>query len=190
MATTPFLGTGSTYPPIRNPFFQQEPLKAFNKTWVNWFQLLEALRTSTPQFASGTNAQRGSTNAAIYPDGTIYYESDRKVFYIIIGKVFRYLAGEFQCQQFQIPTNLGVNDAGFIANVTDYQHVLLWDGSQFNWGPGDSGSGYVVSFPVGDPVPGTGWQACDGSVNVGLLQSDGNLNFVTAPLLANSFLRQ
>lgn len=30
--------------------------------------------------------------------------------------------------------------------VSGFNHVLVWNGSNFDWGPGDSGSGYISGF--------------------------------------------
>lgn len=56
---------------------------------------------------------------------------------------------------------LGARDAGFIGFVSDYGHMVRWTGSAWQFAPGDSGSGYLQTFPV--PAQGVGWGLCDGS---------------------------
>ncbi len=49
---------------------------------------------------------------------------------------------------------------GSLVEVTDYQHVLRWTGSAYEWGPGESGSGMIQFF---DAAPtGVGWKLIDG----------------------------
>lgn len=110
------------------------------------------------------------------------------MWYVSNAGNWQYLTGVMQVDQADIPADLGANDKGFLVNVTDYQHSLYWDGTGWNWGPGESGSGYIVAFPSA-PVPGIGWQVCDGS-NVAQMQSDGTLVAVTVPMTPGSYFRQ
>jgi hypothetical protein len=59
-----------------------------------------------------------------------------------------------------IPTDLGPYDRGFLLYVQGYRHLLRWSGTAWEWGPGDSGNGYISDFLR---PPGDGWAACDGS---------------------------
>jgi hypothetical protein len=70
-------------------------------------------------------------------------------------------------------------NAGQLVYVTDYNHLLRWDGTAFQWGPGENGSGYVSAF-INDPSPTTGWQLCDGSTTT-RLHSDGSISAQTVP---------
>lgn len=55
--------------------------------------------------------------------------------------------------------NLGVQDAGFLWYVSDYNHLLRW--TQSGWEFVDEMGGYIVGRVV---VPdGNGWKLCDGS---------------------------
>ncbi len=49
---------------------------------------------------------------------------------------------------------------GAIVVVTDYNHVLRWNGSGYEWGPGDAGSGMIQFFDVAPA--GVGWKLIDG----------------------------
>lgn len=80
--------------------------------------------------------------------------------------------------QATLPTNLTVNQKGFIVEVSDYAHTLRWTGSGWEWGPGDSGSGYLAPF-LAAPAQ-AGWKLCDGST-VKQLNGDGSLSDVTLP---------
>ncbi len=77
-----------------------------------------------------------------------------------------------------IPRDLGRNDVGFLFCVSDYAHVLRWTGLNWEWGPGEEGSGYIRAFLV-DPDS-NGWKLCDGST-VNYLKSDGTLGSIALP---------
>ena len=77
-----------------------------------------------------------------------------------------------------LAATLGQAQIGLLVNVTDYGHVLQWTGSGWVWGPGEPGSGALVSFAIAPT--GTGWHACDGSI-VSYLKADGTLGSVLLP---------
>ena len=81
-----------------------------------------------------------------------------------------------RCTQAALPT-LGAGDAGYMAWVTDYQHLLFWNGTAWQWGPGENGSGYIQFFAVA-PAFGTGWALVDGSA-ITYLTSTGTTDTVT-----------
>lgn len=70
-------------------------------------------------------------------------------------------------------------NTGQLVYVTDYNHMLRWDGTSFQWGPGENGSGYISAF-MNDPSPTTGWQLCDGSATT-KLNSDGTVSAEVVP---------
>lgn len=140
-----------------------------------------------PQLVINTHANRMNLIASKYPSGSLFFETDRGVFYISKTSVWVYLLGIMQSAQIGLPKDLGANDVGFLINVTDFAHLLQWNGSAWTWGPGDGGSGYTIPF-VG--IPGTGWQIADGSVNVPQLNPDGTISYVTVPNTAGSYFRQ
>lgn len=113
---------------------------------------------------TGTHAIRLSTYpASSYQVGTIFYETDRMVEYVISNSTgtnqWVYAAGMFATTFAGRPTDLGANDAGFLLWITVQNHVFRWSGAA--WAFTDSGSGYITGF-VAAP-PGTGWQLCDGT---------------------------
>lgn len=129
-------------------------------------------------------------NPASYAPGTIFVITDRNVAYrvqVVSGSnAWVYWTGFDSVTQSQISGlkgfnggALGANDTDLLIRVTDYEHVLQWSGSAWNWGPGDSGSGYFSDFAVAPT--GNGWHLCDGSSGVGYLQHDGTLGTLTLP---------
>ena len=61
-----------------------------------------------------------------------------------------------------LPTDLTVNDAGFLLQVVDYGHLMRWNGTIWEFAPGDSGNGYIRDCVV--PPQDEGWVICDGRV--------------------------
>ena len=72
---------------------------------------------------------------------------------------------------------------GQLVSVTDFGHVLQWDGSSYQWGPGELGSAYMQFFEV-DPTS-TGWHLYDGTANVPYLKGDGTTGTKTLPDLVS-----
>ena len=141
-----------------------------------------------PTLTEGTHANRLTFAASKVVDGSIYYESDRGVFYIAVNGAWLYLAGVSTVFQVTIPSDLTATDAGFLAYVQDYGHMLRWNGTMWGWGPGDAQSGYSVAFVNApkDPL----WHVCDGSQNVPYLRADGGLSYATLPNTAGLYFRQ
>lgn len=75
-------------------------------------------------------------------------------------------------------------NSGQLVYVTDYNHVLRWNGTGFEWGPGENGSGYITPF-LNDPSPVTGWQLCNGTATT-KLNSDGTTSPVVVPNYATA----
>lgn len=121
----------------------------------------------------GTHAARAGFPAAAYPDGSRYYETDRKVSYVVVSAVWTYASGVMRNTLANMPTDLGTGDVGFLFDVSDYSHVLQWTGAAWTWGPGDTGSGYYQLFEAAPSGYGANaWQISDGST-VARLNSDG-----------------
>lgn len=97
--------------------------------------------------------------------------------------VGRQLVQSVQADLSALADTLKAGDEGLLVEVTDYAHILRWTGSAWEWGPGETGGGYVQAFAV-DPT-GAGWQLCDGST-VDYLKSDGTTDSYTAPDLVSS----
>lgn len=76
---------------------------------------------------------------------------------------------------------LGAGDAGYLAWVTDYNHLLYWSGAAWQWGPGENGSGYIQFFAI---APGTGWALVNGSA-ITYLKPDGTTATVTPGSMAD-----
>jgi hypothetical protein len=81
---------------------------------------------------------------------------------------------------------LGVGDAGFIYNITDYGHRVRWTGSVWEWAPGDPGNDYFAFFRAAPTA--NGWQVCDGSTVARLVIGGATLTTsnVTLPNLSGS----
>lgn len=132
-----------------------------------------------PDLLEDTHENRlASFPASSYADGSIFFETDRAVFYVDVAGTWKYASGVMQATQASLPTDLGAADAGFLVNVADYGHLLQWTGSIWEWGPGELGSGFIQSF-LSAPS-GNGWRLCDGSM-VHRLNSNGTLTAVMLP---------
>jgi hypothetical protein len=119
--------------------------------------------------------------------GALWIETGRNsitetppVVYRWSGSVWVFNGGFFTRNQNQLTTlsgTLGANDAGATVDVQDYGHTLGWNGSGFNWAPGDPGSGMLVLFDV-DPS-GNGWHLYNGAANVSYLMGNGNTGLIS-----------
>jgi hypothetical protein len=97
-----------------------------------------------------------------YVAGDLFYETDRTVFYRVnaAGTEWVYASGEMVAAFSGVPTDLGVDDEGFLLQITDYGHRVRWDGAAWEFAPGDQGNGYFQDFAVAPTVP--GWALCNG----------------------------
>lgn len=62
-----------------------------------------------------------------------------------------------------IPTDLGDTDEGYTYYATDFDHTFYWNGTGWEWGPGETKPGALIHH---DSDPGTGWHVCDGTMGV------------------------
>lgn len=69
-----------------------------------------------------------------------------------------------------------------------YNHLMRYTGTGWSFAPGDSGSGYRVTFA--SPPTADGWHLCDGSVNLTFLKADGSLGTQTLPNTAGLYFRR
>ena len=129
----------------------------------------------------GTHAVRLATPAI---DGQAFWETDRTVLYISVNAAWTYAVGEMKCTQSSLPSDLGANDRYFMADVSDYGHILLWGSASGSYSagwafaPGDNGSDWFAFYRSS---PGAaGWHICDGST-VNYLKSDGTLGSAVLP---------
>ena len=172
--------------------FRTKPLQdsdtgLFVWPWIKFFQTLERLRQNAPQYFFAPHATRVKLNPQNVGIGTIFYETDRKLSYIASDSAWVYEAGIMQTTSDGIPQDLGVNDSGVLIEVMDYNHKLQWNGTGWQWGPGETGGGFTMSFSSA-PKPITGWHAADGST-VDQLQPDGGIKPVTVPSVAGAYFR-
>lgn len=77
------------------------------------------------------------------------------------------------CTQSTFPVLSGVAANTMIA-VTDYAHLIYWDGSISSFL--DGGNCFIALFDID---PGSGWHLLDGAVNVPYLKADGTLGAYT-----------
>ena len=180
----PFGTTPNPFPPGLGQTPVSDQAGKVTRSWLAWFQKLPRVGGLTL-----TQAQKLTVSAANYDDGTVLYVSNRGVFYVAIGAAWRYLAGIFEAPIALIPNDLGANDVGFLFSAEEFNHLQIWTGTEWTWAPGEAGSDYIVAFLTG-PDPATGWQPCDGSVDVPKLNADGSQDFVTVPTIAGSYYRQ
>lgn len=114
-----------------------------------------------PDVLAVSHAQRKALDVAIYPEGTLVFEVDRQVLYTLVGNSWNYVAGYMRNVRAAAPVDLTANDVGFLMNVTDFNHLVEWDGAMWQFGPGDNGNAYFQDFAA-LPSPIEGWTLCDG----------------------------
>lgn len=132
------------------------------KVWARQFQQLDqAFGVINGEGGSliGLHSERLAELVTDLPAGELWYETDRTVSYIA-STDWMYISGIFKATRVNAPTDLGVNDAGFLFYVTDFAHLMKWSGAV--WEFIDEGNAYFADFAV---APGTGWVLCDGSAS-------------------------
>lgn len=155
-------------PPIQTPLNQQgdqtgvpfqergQPKSELNVQWLAWFNALYAKQLLAPQVVSVTQSELVSLAAFLATFNAVVPPNfDPSVQTVSLGT------------------------GPFLAYVTEYNHTLQWTGTSWEWGPGESGSGMLVPFAIAPT--GAGWHACDGTIGVSYLKSDGTLGTVTLP---------
>jgi hypothetical protein len=91
---------------------------------------------------------------------------------------------------------LGPGDTDYLFYVTDYGHLLRWNGAGWEWAPGEEGRAGEISLFAVAPT-GNGWKLCDGTgddgnpgTNIAYLKSDGTTANVVIPnLTAGAYLK-
>ena len=133
---------------------------------------------STFETIRDTKANRANFTASAYY-GWLYIETDTnsEAVFQSIGSAWVFVCGISRGVLADIPT-LTTDDENYLYEVTDYGHVLRWNGSAWLWGPGDLGSGFYQLFETTPTAQ--GWQICDGST-VARLNADGTTTNVTVP---------
>lgn len=82
----------------------------------------------------------------------------------------------------------GASDAGYQCYLSDYGHLIRWDGSAWHFAPGDVGNGFLLKFAVTPQEP--YWGQCDGSTYAYLIVGGAALStvdFTTASIAATYF---
>lgn len=90
-------------------------------------------------------------DVAHHPDGSQRGLTDGLALGIIVGTLA------------EQPTGLTPEEDGLLYFVTDYGHLVRWNGSLAVWkfGPGDPGNGYFADYAITPQA--VGWALCDGS---------------------------
>ena len=130
-----------------------------------------------------THANRANYPATGYPNGTMYFETDRTVFYIAMNGVWKFFTGRYSDLIASIPIDLGADDVGFNFWSTNYKHAFQWKpnglgGYTWDFAAGDPGSSWIIAGTIA-PYGGT-WQLCDGS-STNVCTPTGILTMVTTP---------
>lgn len=155
-------------PGFDNPLAQDGTLSIFQGV-VYFYSMATNPGKWIPVGAIGTIIQtthsgKAAISASFYPIGTLLFETDRTVMYVNQGTYgssnWVYILGIYYSILSNRPTDLGVNDTGFLFHSTDNPATQRWDGT--NWiVEGEIGvmladthanrvSGYLpVNFPIG-----------------------------------------
>lgn len=97
----------------------------------------------------GSHALRlSSYGAAAQQDGTLFFETDRKVFYVIVPtpKHWEFGAGCSVGLEANLWTDLGSNDAGFLYFASDTETLWIWNGSA--WVEAGGGGLQICYIPM------------------------------------------
>jgi hypothetical protein len=127
-----------------------------------------------------THAHRISNYTPPPSNNTLYYETDTTVSYLSVSGFWNYFSGIYPRLQGQLAAyaaTLTVHDVGTVVNVTDYAHLLQWNGSGWSF-YGNDQSKYIVLAPS-SPAGGI-WHPCDGGT-YGCLNADGSTSNVVTP---------
>lgn len=176
--------TVSSLPVYNSPLAQGGSLVIFNGLLYYYNQAnLPGVWTTVASsgiLAQGTHAARITTPytpPTNYPDGSLFYETDRTLLYVTRGGVWHYLEGVFSTSYASIAgLGLGTTDSGLRLFVNDYDHELKWAGSLWGWAEGDRQGGYIEAFQVDPDNLSTGWHPCDGTATTWLKITTGVLS--------------
>lgn len=138
------------------------------------------------QVFQGTHQQRISNFPAAAYANDLFFETDRLSLYVSNGSAWSLIRGRFNQNQSQIAAlGLGSGDNGMLLYVSDFAHLLSWNGTGFNYADGDV-PGRIEGFLV-DPA-GNGWALCNGA-NTTYLQANGTTANITLPDLVSNATR-
>ena len=125
-----------------------------------------------------THTHRANYPANSYVDGTMYYETDRTVYYIVQAGSWVYMQGVMSgtLSPDTKPVGLALADAGFRFDATDFYHEYVWNGTVWHYAPWDLGSGWMIMG--GQPNPAI-FSLCNGSVATLSLDNGTTTTFLT-----------
>jgi len=146
-----------------------------------------------------THANRVNYLPASYALGVLLHETDRGLYYenTLVGGVntwvvtpygYATLAQSALAAFTSAAPALGANDAGLQVWISDFAHWLMWSGSAWVWGNGETGANPTVSI-FQPPDLTTAWQVCDGST-VTYLKADGTTGSYTTPNSPGQYFRR
>lgn len=177
----------ASLPPFNSPLAQDGTLVRFNGLLYfydgstdpgSWKPV-----SSVGAVLLGTHAQRISalyTPPTIYVDGTVFYETDRDLLYIVRGGVWVYLWGIYRLAYGSIAAlALTSADTNLRIFVNDYDHTILWTGAVWGWAEWDRQGGQIEAFAVDPNNSSGGYQLCDGSSTTQLVITAGALSTPT-----------
>jgi hypothetical protein len=126
-------------PPYRTSFFQRDSTgktvydstgaPILHKAWGDYFN---GLNTGINSLGlQGTHADRLTYDTTRLADGTLFYETDRAVWYVWFQGAWRYQTGTMRgtFSPDQRPTDLGTNDIDLIYYATDTHYQYVWNGT-------------------------------------------------------------
>lgn len=134
----------------------------------------------------GLHADRAGTSPST-KGRKLFYETDRAILYANVGGAWVYASGTMAgtLSPDTKPTDLTTTDQGFLFQATDYGHTYRWNGSAWQYAPGDGGSGYIVAGFGNGGI----WALCDGSAT-NIAQSNGTIALVTTPDITSDVFLQ
>lgn len=144
-----------------------------------WEQIRQALADDLKRLQSTINT---TWDVAHHADGTQRAAATG----VLLGQLSGTLAEQ--------PTGLTTENDGLLYFVTDYGHLVRWNGSTLQWqfAPGDNGPGEITGFAFAPLAPSSWWQLCDGSATTYLTVGGtlGTGNFTTPNLTGSpSYLK-
>jgi hypothetical protein len=114
---------------------QQRVVEVRSLLTVPWAMLLRWVlgTVSMPTYIEGTHADRidPEQHLGVFRPGTLFYETDRTVLYqarLDAGgnPAWIYVSGTMRETLANKPTDLGLNDTGFLFYASDYAHTWRW----------------------------------------------------------------
>ncbi len=138
-----------------------------------------------------THANRASYLATSYAVGTLYYETDTTVSYVVqntpSGLEWMYYNGVQVDVLANLPT-LGILDVNYTFQASDYKQAWVWNGTAWNFAPGSSSGYFIVVAAVGF-LPNGLWGVCDGST-YDVSQNDATTTPIVTPIFAGQYIRR